>query len=425
MLRKLLLAISVAFILTNSHKVLGQVAAEKVDSTKYELHEWGVFTVPRDADWLKQDMLNEWQSFPTFFHGTLPKRSLAYRGPVTKPVMFFHAENELDINMYIHFSEGQPLIWWPPVEYPAAGSFGASLPKKLKDIHPQSYLHYSLALNKGGGIRAPVNEDHWVNHLRNVKSAPVFTHGSYSNFGVEQISEDFVYYDGLMKPPTPPAVQRTSNGLSITTQSRFTWLDVLVIERSYDRSTIKIGQIKKINANSQHIKLNMKTVDKAEFEKIVEQFKQKLTDLGLHQDEAQSLIHVWGEGLFERPGISIVHRIPQSVYDEWIPLHLDPVPQKTVRVGFVVHQNLEPELDVEVEKLIAKLGSNKYKEREAAERALFSIGGAAIKPIKLAAKSKDPEIADRANRLIKQLDTGDLLTQVMKRYQKSDNNPKK
>ena len=425
MLRKLQLAISIAFALTNIQIVLGQVAAEKVDSAKYELHEWGVFTVPRDADWLKQDMLSEWQSFPSFFHGTLPKRSLAYRGPVTKPVIFFHAENEIDINMYVHFSDGQPLIWWPPVEYPAAGSFGASLPKQLKDIHPLSYLHYSLALNKGDGIRAPVTEGHWVNYLRNVKSSPVFAHGSYSNIGVEQISEDFVYYDGLMKPPTPPAVQRTSNGLSIKTQSKFTWLDVLVIERSYDRSNIKIGQIKKINANSQHMNLNMQTVDKAEFKKTVEEFKQKLIGLGLHQDEAQSLIHVWGEGLFERPGISIVHRIPQSVYDEWIPLHLDPAPKKTLRVGLVVHQNLEPELDAEVEKLIARLGSSRYKVREAAERTLFSIGGAAIKPIKLAAKSKDPEIADRANRLIKQLDTGDLLTQVMKRFQKPDKHPQK
>lgn len=91
----------------------------KAAPAPYELHEWGVFTAPRDAEWLKQDMIEEWISFPEFFHGVLPKRQLNYRGPVAKPVIFFHGEQAAELRLWINFANGRPLIWWPPSEFPA------------------------------------------------------------------------------------------------------------------------------------------------------------------------------------------------------------------------------------------------------------------------------------------------------------------
>ena len=50
----------------------------KPESDEFELHEWGVFTAPRGAEWLQQDMIHEWMGFPEFFHGVLPERKLNY-----------------------------------------------------------------------------------------------------------------------------------------------------------------------------------------------------------------------------------------------------------------------------------------------------------------------------------------------------------
>ena len=53
----------------------------------YTLHEWGVFSVPRNDRWAMRDMRAEWASFPKFFYGSFPRKKLVYRGPVNKPVI--------------------------------------------------------------------------------------------------------------------------------------------------------------------------------------------------------------------------------------------------------------------------------------------------------------------------------------------------
>ena len=417
MIRIALVLLTFAFLFPNKSTTIAQQPDKGDVDPKYQMHEWGVFTVPRDADWLKQDMLREWQSFPTFFHGTLPKRSLAYRGPVTKPVMYFHSDEEFSLNLYIHFADGQPLIWWPPAEHPATGAFGRPVPEKFKSIHEDSYLRFVLSVNNTTGKQMPVAADHWVNDLRKVDSAPLFVRGSYSMMGVEEFNEGFVYYDGLMKPPKPPQLERSVEGIKIKTDSDFDWLDVMVVERSYDGETIRIATADKIGAGVHSTSFKLVEVDSRQFNDSIAMFRQRLIKAGLNLDEAQSLIDVWRPGLFERPGISIIHRIPQKTYDKWIPLHLNPKPENMIRVGLVVHQNLEPELNEEITKLIGQLGSKVYKVREKAQRDLHAIGGAAMKSIKAAAKHDDPEIADRANRLIKQLDVEKLLDTAMKRFQ--------
>lgn len=214
----------------------------KPDRT-WSLHEWGVFTVPRNNDWLKQDMLREWMSFPEFFHGTLPHRDLVYRGPVTKPVIFFHGKESFEIEMLIRFSTGQPLIWWPPVEHPANPSYGVQLPGDWKDADMNSLLRYVLTLNATGKIEK-VPDGHWVNDLRKVAATPIVVQDSYSNLvspDDNRIAEKFVYYDGLMKPPKPPLVERTGKRISIKSDSGHDWLDVIVVDRSHDSDEVRIA----------------------------------------------------------------------------------------------------------------------------------------------------------------------------------------
>ena len=40
----------------------------------YELHEWGVFSVPRNAVWSQMDMRAEWATFPNFFYRVWPDK---------------------------------------------------------------------------------------------------------------------------------------------------------------------------------------------------------------------------------------------------------------------------------------------------------------------------------------------------------------
>ncbi|MGI9518486.1 MAG: hypothetical protein ACR2NP_15630 [Pirellulaceae bacterium] len=417
----LLFVLSAVWIFAPGATACAQDSAE-TEAAPFSVHEWGVFTVPRNADWLKQDMLREWMGFPEFFQGVLPERELLYRGPVTKPVMFFHGEAQQPIGLAIQFATGQPLIWWPPVEHPAQGTFGNYLPEYLSGVPPESVIRYQMNLNQDTGTRNEVPEGHWVQALRRVDAAPLSVQNTYSmkRAVAENISEDFIYYDGLMQPPKPPVVARTESGIALSTDSAHPWLDVIVIDRRIATGDLLLGRWDRIESGNQQTQIELQPADQATLVQWEELFRTSLQDAGLHDDEAQSLLDVWATGLFDRFGLTVFYRIPQSTYDEWIPLHFQPEPENLVRVGLVVHYHLEPELDQIVGQLLDDLGADNYATRADADRYLHSIGGAAFPAIRQAAVSEDREQAARARRLLQSLDNDELLREVMSRYEESD-----
>ncbi len=388
----------------------------------YSVHEWGVFTAPRNADWLKQDMLREWMGFPDFFQGVLPERELLYRGPVTKPVMYFHGEAQQPVSLIIQFATGQPLIWWPPVEHPATGAPWTNLPESLSDVPPESVIRYLLHLDEDSGQRREVATDHWLQALRRVDGTPVTVENSWNRMHARdqnRISEDFIYYDGLMQPPKPPVAERTDTGIILATDSDHPWLDVIVIDRRIASGDLLLGRFDRIETGNQQTQIDLRPADKATLVQWEEQFKTLLQEAGLRADEAQSLLDVWGAGLFDRHGLTVFYRIPQSTYDQWIPLHFAPEPETLVRVGLVVHYHLEPDLDQIVRRLLDDLGADDYATRADADRHLHSIGGAAFPAIRQAATSDDREQAARARRLLQSLNNEELLRKVMTRYAQS------
>ncbi len=377
-----------------------QAAGKLKAENDLEIHEWGVFTAPRNSYWLKQDMLAEWSSFPDFFHGVWPKTKLAYYGPVTKPVIYFHTKSKLNLQLQIDFTTGRPLIWWPPAEFPNTGGFGQrkSLTKTRMNIDPDKSLLFNLQINQGMPNKQQVDAKHWLNHLRKVNSAPLSAHGGFSNFGRGRHGEHFVYYDGVMKCPKAPTVERIDGGIRLKSDSDHDWLDVVVIERTGDEIRIASSVIKKIAAGKHETKI--KLIKSTGVKDLANDLRQRMIDVGLHKDEAQSLLDVWGPGLLERGGLTVFYRIAQKTYDKWLPLATEPAAKKTVRVGWVVHFRLEPELDARVKQLVAQLGSRKYKVRADADKQLREIGGPAFPAIIEAAKKADAEVRLRCEKIL-------------------------
>ena len=284
-------------------------AAAKKTEPEFSVHEWGVFTVPRGAEWAKQDMLLEWQSFPKFFHGAMPARAVKETGQgfVTKPVLFFHCKEELNVDLIVRFADGQPLIWWPPTAFPAwpTPEIKSHLPMEWKDVDEKSLLLFETRLNGKGDIE-PVPDDHWVNHLRRVESSTVsvVAHDRL-HFGgdlVRRFAESFVYYDGLFKPPASPTVTRDGAGLQIISDSDHEWLDVLVVDRKHSDGAVSIARIAKIEKGKRTTKAELQSVTPAELDEWILEFKKSIVAAGLNEDEAQSLIDVWSVGLFQQSG---------------------------------------------------------------------------------------------------------------------------
>ena len=62
----------------------------------------------------------------------------------------------------------------------------------------------------------------------------------------------------------------------------------------------------------------------------------------------------------------------------------------------------------DISDLIKQLGANEFAKREAASEAIATKGPGVIPQLKKATKSDDPEVVDRAERLIKHLSSGDV-----------------
>src|SRR5439155_6308361 len=139
---------------------------------------------------------------------------------------------------------------------------------------------------------------------------------------------------------------------------------------------------------------------------LTEDFVKHLVGAGLTQEEAVGLEKVWHVGLFQHGGVSIFYRVPQSVYDAWLPLTAKPEPKKIVRVGIVLHQHLEPELEANVNALIKTLSAEEFADRQKAMQSLMNIGGAAFPFLEAAIKNKDTEL-ETANNCRKNLDVLD------------------
>lgn len=378
---------------------------------KFSIHEWGVFTAPRGGLWLQHDMLAEWRSFPEFFHGVLPDRKLLYRGPVRKPVIHFHGESDKPVDLTLNFAAGRPLIWWPPAEYPADGLGDARL-------DGGSMLNFRVNLGKNEGKQEAVSEGHWVEELRKVKATPLWGHGSWGRRlrRPDPWTESFIYYDGLMKLPATPQVERLEDGVLVSTDSDHAWHDVLVVDRSVDGKQVSVGRIARVDSGKQRVPVKLKKIVKKELDRLPVELRGQLTKAGLNEDEADSLLALWSKDLLHQVGLSLCYRIPRKTYDDWISLKAVPTPEKVVRVGLVLHQHLEPEFEEIVASLVDQLGADTVKERKEAESQLHRIGGAVLPILEKTAKSDDPERAVRARRILDSVKAGDELLNLMQRH---------
>ncbi len=84
-------------------------------------------------------------------------------------------------------------------------------------------------------------------------------------------------------------------------------------------------------------------------------------------------------------------------------------PQKSPAVGDLTELTDEPVYrEKEMKRLIDELGSERFEERERATKELSKLGKSALPNLKEAAKSRDPEVRQRALLLIQRISAADM-----------------
>jgi hypothetical protein len=132
----------------------------------------------------------------------------------------------------------------------------------------------------------------------------------------------------------------------------------------------------------------------------VDELKKRLAAAGLKDSEIELLLSLYSKAILESKEPVLLFRLPQATIDELLPLEIDPENTKVVRVALMMCLKIDPRIRDEVKNLIAQLNADDFAQREQAEQRLYALGRMAIPALKDAAKSKEPEQAMRAERLL-------------------------
>jgi len=352
----------------------------------YAVHEWGVFTIHPDLEMANAALAAEWADCPRELYRTEPPnlRNLPWRGSVRKPIVYFHWDAdppppEKGLTMKVRFPDGRPVIWWP------ASQEGEGIEPQGQEVTDS--LSWRLFLGRQPDGRGPfgarprtpaVAADHWYAKARMVQAEPVFSYGGHGRVGPVIDAEQFVYYDGLMKPLAFLKARRTATGdLVLDNTAPYAIHDLWCVDHTGDPRTGKtprLARVPLVPVGTKQIVPEWRAIPDADWAKATaEQLAADLEQTGLHADEAKSLVAIWQPGFFHAPGLTLFYRLPQREYDRVTTIALDPLPETLVRVGIVLHAHAEPE----------RVAGAKAPDGEARPAEPVEPAGPAIEPLRL------------------------------------------
>lgn len=323
-------------------------------ATNYTVHEWGTFTSVQGGegqlllwrplqsselpgfvyDWSKAGLNRGAQQ--TGFKG-----SLMTLQRMETPVMYFYADQPMNVDVNVAFPQGYITEW-----YPQASQIGPTFAVNT-NAPSDGILNESRAIWKNLQITPPtenVNEllpqDKTGSHYfaaRGPRSDFVRTDSAISTNNTSE-TEKFIFYRGAGSFKTPLHVTVDSNNLVTvenTGSNTLTHLFLLSIQDGLG----SIDAVDELPPSARCQKLTPVSTDQwhryplSEFQsEIAAQMQAALISEGLFPDEAKAMVDTWKDSWFTEEGVRVLYILPRPWTDSILPLTLTPKPTKLTRV---------------------------------------------------------------------------------------------
>jgi hypothetical protein len=312
------------------------------------------------------------------------------------------------VTVKVDFPEG---IWtqW----YPQAAFVGPKLPAVAPE-HPRGgHLQWNAELIPPGeaapALPAVASNALW-HYSREVDSAYVVTHDRLRGNVAEP--ERFLFYRGLGQSPLPVRMTAEHDGtLAADSALDGALRHVFVIQVRNGRGVYRyLPELAPGKSIESVIPSLSDSRPLPEFvDRISSALQSRLVETGLEPREAWAMVHTWTNSYFRTDGIRTLFVMPQAWTDRTIPLHIDPVPSRTVRVMVGRIEHLAPERERRAASAVRDLGSTDEATRTAAFETLRSEGRY-VEPIlrRVARETQD----DRARALAQKLLLSDWVTEL-------------
>ena len=386
------------------NKAANRKADREVDG-KFVVHEWGTFTTFSGSDGVFLDfrpLAAQHSDLPNYVIdrgtysqvGIFTKSRLWGRVRMETPVTYFYTDRVRSVDVRVDFPKGLLTEFYPPVQslMPAIDEkniFGkgevvgdSSLDWGTVDLIPVDQLVADESdPDRKRRIQSGIverllphgpNEQHYA-EARATDSALVHFRGKSGMYSAEQdFFEKFLFYRGVGKFQLPVSARFQKSGIVMNNDGSLPIRSAILVR--VDGESISATKLDRIDAG-QSLKFEAaKSMSESELADLVEE---SLVAEGLYKKEATSMVKTWQNSWFTENGSRILYMVPASTTDELLPLHVNPQPQKTVRVLVGRMELMSPESEKKMIGAVAssaKLRAQHHADQKnAANKKAFAI----------------------------------------------------
>ena len=298
------------------------------------VHEWGTFTsVAGDegqaVEWSPLTGSTDLPVFVEHFRDAAFKLGLRGTVRMETPVLYFYSARQQSVSAKVSFSKGVITEWYPHASRvePAAALYDGSVMQSHAD---GSIAWDSVTLEPSLAADFPKDaRDNPYYAARQTTSTPLRVRTSTG----EQY-EKFLFYRGVSAFPVPVAAvvdgesgPKSASIGKIRVENRGADVipDIVLFERRGKTVGYRIGG---------EVRREI-TFDPPELTSSVDSVARDLEGIlvaqGLFQNEAHAMVETWRDSWFEE-GSRLLYIVPRKFVDTILPLTVNPLPEKTVRV---------------------------------------------------------------------------------------------
>ncbi len=336
----------------------------------FTVHEWGTFLVMNGSDGVTLDgMYHEEHSLPGFVHARskdqLRVPAVSVKGET--PVIYFYADQPLDLSVRVKFPQGLWTQWYPQAQFNGPTTAQAGSPPTMKNGH----ISWRVKVTPPGTGRALIlpktPEGSLWNYARDVDAAYVRPDDRAVHAPGEV--ERFIFYRGLGHAKLP--LKMTTAGTSVLSYDAGESLPLrhlFILRKEHGRGVYRyVPSLRPGESLTDAIPALTGALPQAEFSRrIGDDLAARLTSAGLYPKEARAMVKTWRSSYFESDGVRVLFVLPQSWTDKFIPMDIEPKPTSTVRVMVGRLEVLTPERELEAANAVRDLGSMDERQRESA-----------------------------------------------------------
>lgn len=328
--------------------------ASAKEPEQFIAHEWGTFSSFSGSDGKQVKFYPDDRDLPDFTysrHRNVKGGLADVYVSLETPVVYFYTDRDRTVSVRVDFPKGLMTDWYPQASRPPEQQIRWDDLKVLAKDKP------ALADERGTGRYFAARE---------TDAAVVRTSGQEKSE-----VEKFLFYRGVGDFQMPFVVRAHGDGKFTVKNTGSHGVPAYVLVGVKDRNvTFKVfGHLSP--GTEEKIALPAET---STSEKLGEAMVGLLTEQGLYEKEARAMVKTWSKDWFTENGTRVLYLVAEPVTDEFLPMKIDPKPDRTVRVLVGRHDVLTPEREAEIDALVRRLNGSSNSDSKAADAELNKLG---------------------------------------------------